>query len=104
MKPLVFTPPARDDLRTARRWYEAQRQGLGAAFELAIEATLTRIQRMPDAHAQVTHDERPAIRCALVRRFPYEIYYQTEEHRIVVMLVFHTAQDPSRVTARLRHN
>jgi len=104
MKPLFFTPSARNDLRDARRWYEAQRLGLGAAFDLAIEATLTRIQRMPAAHAMVGPHSLPAMRCAVVRRFPYEIYYQDEEARVVILLVFHTAQNPARAVARLRHH
>jgi len=104
MKPLFFTPSARNDLRDARRWYEAQRLGLGAAFDLAIEATLTRVQRMPAAHAIVEPRSLPAMRCAVVRRFPYEIYYLEEEARVVILLVFHTAQDPARAAARLRQH
>jgi plasmid stabilization system protein ParE len=34
------------------------------------------------------------VRCALVRRFPYAVYYRVEPERIVVIAVFHTKRDP----------
>jgi plasmid stabilization system protein ParE len=100
MRALVLTPEAFDDLRTARRWYEEQHAGLGAAFELAIEATLTRIQRMPTGFPEVA----PPLRRAIIRRYPYDVYYEFNDREIVVVLVFHTAQNPARLLQRLRKN
>jgi plasmid stabilization system protein ParE len=96
---LILTAEAFDDIRAAREWYEQRRAGLGTAFELALEATLSRLQRMPDAHPMVL----PPYRRALVRRFPYEVFYRAAED-IVVVLVLHTAQDPAGALARLRRH
>ena len=38
---------------------------------------------------------------ALVRRFPYAIFYEVEAHRIVVYAVFHCSQDPDKWKVRL---
>jgi len=46
---LILTPEAFEDIREARQWYEQRRHGLGAAFELALEAVLTQLQRRPQA-------------------------------------------------------
>jgi plasmid stabilization system protein ParE len=40
-------------------------------------------------------------RRALVRRFPYVIFYVVEAERIVVYAVFHCSQDPAKWKARL---
>jgi plasmid stabilization system protein ParE len=97
---LILTPEALDDLRAARQWYEQRRAGLGAAFELAIEATLTRVQRLPEGHPVVT----PPFRRANVRRFPYTVLYRVDPEAVVVALVFHTAQDPVQALSRLRQH
>jgi len=96
---LILTPEAFADIRAARRWYEERRKGLGTAFELALEATLSRLQRMPEAHPLVL----PPFRRAVIRRFPYEVFYRDADD-IVIVMVFHTAQDPARAIERLRQH
>jgi len=98
MRELILTPEAFDDLRAARRWYEERRRGLGAAFELAIEAALVRIQRSPESSPEVAAPFRRAV----VRRFPYDVFYEFDDRKVLVVLVFHTARDPETAIARLR--
>lgn len=97
MRELVLAPEAFDDLRAAYRWYEQRRVGLGAVFEQAVEAAFMRIARNPHCAPEVA---RPFRRIVL-RRFPYDVYYSFDERQVQVMLVFHTAQDPSGVLRRL---
>jgi plasmid stabilization system protein ParE len=40
------------------------------------------------------------LRRALVRRFPYAVFYEVEPERIVVYAVFHCSQDPDKWKAR----
>ena len=40
-------------------------------------------------------------RRALVRRFPFEVFYEFDDTRVIVHLVFHTSQDPAKWRARL---
>ena len=95
---LVFTRSAQGDLRQAIDWYDAQRPGLGAGFESAVEAVLERALHMPHSFPAVMDD----FRRAAVRRFPYDIYYRITERQLVVVLVFHTARDPQSAIARLQ--
>lgn len=87
---IVFRREAKAELDEARRWYDQRRAGLGADFFLCVEETLERILRHPDMCAVVFHN----VRQALVRRFPYAIYFLLEGERIVVVAVFHTSRNP----------
>ena len=40
-------------------------------------------------------------RRALNRRFPFEIFYELEDHNIVIYAVFHCSQDPGKWRKRL---
>ncbi len=40
-------------------------------------------------------------RCALLRRFPYAIYYRVKRDRIVVIAVFHSSRDPREWQSRV---
>jgi hypothetical protein len=69
--------PAEADIDTAFAWYESQREGLGLEFLTAVEATLALIQRSPDQFPRVHRD----VRRALVRRFPYAVFYLSTPQR-----------------------
>jgi plasmid stabilization system protein ParE len=78
-------------------WYEQQDLGLGLEFLRCVEATVVSIQRHPLMYPVMFGDYRRA----LVRRFPYVIFYLIEPERIVVHAVFHCSQDPDKWKARL---
>lgn len=100
MRELILTPQAFDDLRAARLWYEEQRSGLGAAFERSIEAAFMRVLRLPESFPEMTSPFRRAI----VKRFPYDVYYEFDARRVLIVLIFHSARDPKTVLARLRRH
>lgn len=87
---VVIRPEAEDDLAQAFVWYEEHRLGLGHRFLLSVEVTLTAIRENPEAFPQVHRD----IRRALVRRFPYGVFYVVEPSTVVVHAVFHASRDP----------
>ena len=92
-----FLPPARQDLADAFAWYERQSPGLGLEFLRSVEATVVSIQRHPQMYPIVLADYRRA----LVRRFPYVVFYEVEPERVVVYAVFHCSQDPKKWKTRL---
>ena len=98
MRQLIFALAAVDDAVAARRWYELQRDGLGAAFDIALEATLERLRRTPLAGKPTD----AGLRRISLRRFHYEVFYDRDADRVVVILVFHTARNPALALARLR--
>ncbi len=88
--PLIINPEAELDLAEARRWYEAERVGLGDELIEAVGKVLNRIQRAPRLYAKVFQE----LRLALVRRFPYAVLYRIDEDQITVVAVYHTHRDP----------
>jgi plasmid stabilization system protein ParE len=89
---LVIRPAAESELTEAYRWYEAQRQGLGLEFLFSVEAALAFILRTPELHPLV-HKQ---LRRALIRRFPFGIFYVVDEDAIHVLAVFHGKRNPKR--------
>lgn len=94
---LVFVPEVEDDLAEAYAWYEAQRPGLGEEFMTCVEAALRALTRHPAMHALV-HE---SYRRALLRRFPYSIFYEYAAGVITVFAVFHSSRDPNKWRLRL---
>ena len=72
MKPIIFHPDARAELRAAVAYYEQQRPGLGRDLQREVERTITRIQQHPQVFPQ--HNEAGLRKC-FVRRCPYTIFY-----------------------------
>lgn len=87
---LSIEPEAEAEILEAYWYYEDREQGLGTEFRRAVEACLDVITRHPRAYATV-HGE---VRRALVRRFPYSIFYLMEERQLVVIACFHASRDP----------
>ena len=90
MKRLRLTSEAEHDLDDAHLWYHRQAPRLAANFLAAVQASIASIQRHPEAYALVD----PTMRRALVRRFPYAIFYEVGVTEIVVYAAFHGARDP----------
>jgi plasmid stabilization system protein ParE len=82
-------PEARDDLRAAMAWYEEREAGLGGAFLTEAGAAFEQIAARPDSYARVHGD----ICRALMRRFPYAIYFLFEEGHVLMLAILHQRQD-----------
>jgi plasmid stabilization system protein ParE len=89
---LRFRPEVAADLRAARSWYDARRVGLGDEFMVAVDRLLARIDARPDEFPRVKADTRRA----LLRRFPYAIFFTVEKKDRVVLAVLHQAASPKR--------
>ena len=89
---LIFAPDVQVDIDEAYTWYEERRPGLGEEFLGCVEACLHTICRMPDLYAKVHENYRRA----LVRRFPFAIFYELTDGKVVVYSVFHTSQNPKK--------
>ncbi len=87
---IVIQPAAEAEITEAFRWYEDKSEGLGSEFMRALDATLSAIQRNPTSYA-VIHQ---SVRRAMLRRFPYGIFYLTESERIIVLACFHASRAP----------
>jgi toxin ParE1/3/4 len=85
-----FHSEAEEEFTEAVFWYNVQRKGLGDEFFLCIDEAIERIKRNPQMQPYV-HNQ---IRRAVVRRYPFAIFYETTELEIRILAVFHSRRDP----------
>ena len=89
---VVWMPEANEDLLEARAWYDNIRPELGKRFASAVETTIQAVAERP-LQFSVVHRGR---RRAGVRRFPYGVFFQVQEHRVVIIACFHGRRNPRR--------
>ncbi len=94
--PVVWLPEADADVKEARAWYDDVRPGLGEQFALAVDAAVEAVANNPRRFPVVYRNRRRAG----VRRFPYGIIFELQEHRIVVIACFHGRRNPTRWQSR----
>jgi plasmid stabilization system protein ParE len=93
---VLVRPAAAADIDDAFLWYERQRPGLGADFLRTVDSALAAIQSNPQLHAVIYRNTRRA----LLRRFPYGVYYRVYPDSIVIVACMHGRRDPKRWQAR----
>lgn len=93
----ALTPDAEADLDGAFGWYEEQVSGLGQAFLATFEEHLARIDKNPRQYQELYR----GVRRAVMRRFPYAIFYLIERADVVVLAVEHQARDPEHWKRRI---
>jgi toxin ParE1/3/4 len=97
MRPrFLVEPEAEAELEEAFAWYEERVAGLGSEFTRAVRALFATISRNPEQFPRVRQD----IRRALVRRFPYAVYYVAEAEQTSVIAIVHTRRHPRRWQSR----
>lgn len=94
---LCISSAAERDIEDARLWYERQRAGLGVDFVLSVDDAMARILVNPTSYPQIHRNYRRA----LVRRFPFGIFFRMEDTVIAVSAVFHTQRSPATWDSRL---
>ena len=94
---LFVRPVAEGDVREAAFWYEGRRGGLGAEFILELDALYERILQNPRQFPEIGEGARRA----LLRRFPYAIYFIAGEDTLVVIGVLHQHRRPEAWRDRL---
>jgi plasmid stabilization system protein ParE len=94
---LVIAPEVEFDIAEAYFWYERRRIGLGEEFLSSVDACMEGIRRHPEAYPLI-HE---TYRRALIRRFPYAVFYEYSESTATVYSVFHTSRDPEKWRERL---
>lgn len=83
MIPVGFRPAANQDLLEAATWYESQQPGLGIRFFEDLDRVLSRIEESRGQFPIVYRD----IRRALLRQFPFGIFFKTYEDQTVVIAI-----------------
>ena len=89
----VIHPDAGEDVAEARDYLERQVAGLGTDFYEAFLDAVTQIEAAPTRFPVA--DSARDLRRAHFRRFSYVIEYRIEPSRLHIIVVKHTARDPS---------
>ena len=94
---VIVRPLAEADVRDAAFRYESKRDGLGAAFTLELDALYERIAQNPAQFPEIGDGAQRA----LLRRFPYAVYFVDGEEAPVVIAVLHQHRSPETWRERL---
>jgi toxin ParE1/3/4 len=78
---LSIRKEAEADISEAFEYYESCRESLGADFILCIEESITRIENNPRQY-KIIHK---TVHRALVRKFPYGIYYVLDGEKLLFL-------------------
>lgn len=81
---------AEADVREAAFWCEGKREGLGAELTLELDALYERIAQNPRQFPVI---EEGTYR-ALLRRFPYAVYFVISDDVPVIIAVLHQHRTP----------
>jgi len=88
---VIFTQAARRELIEAQDWYEGEATGLGRRFRQVIDALIERMSDNPRQFPTVFKN----VRRALLRRFPYSLFFIVEDDALIVIACFNASRDPS---------
>jgi toxin ParE1/3/4 len=88
---VIFTQAARAELIEAQDWYDGEATGPGRRFRQAIHALVERMSDNPRQFPIVFKN----VRRALLRRFPYSLFFVVEGDDLTVIACFHASRDPS---------
>ena len=95
---LRLTSAAEADVREINAWYHELHPELARNFRDSLDAVLASIRRNPNAYPVVYGDFRRAV----MRRFPYCVFYVIEKTETVVLACTHGRRNPR--TWQSRHN
>lgn len=87
---LRVRPEAEIDAFEVALWYESERDGLGAEFLGAVREVFGHIERLPLRFPIVSD----GIRRAMLRRFPFGVFFVLDEECPTIIAVMHLHRDP----------
>jgi toxin ParE1/3/4 len=94
----IISAEAERDVAEAFAWYEERSTGLGDYFLDRLDACFTQIRQRPMMFEVVVEGYRRA----LLKRFPFAVFFELSDDRILIDAVFHCSQDPEKWRKRLR--
>lgn len=82
---VIVTPEAEQEMIEAFGWYEDRVTGLGHEFLLSIDSIFDAVSQSPLQFPIIYRN----IRRALMRRFPYEVFFVLQNNRTIILAVHH---------------
>lgn len=90
MKSHAFHPEAQVEFEAEIRFYETQRPGFGQRFSAAVMVAIDRAREFPDSGAS----ERDGVRKLLTAKFPFVVYDELLDDRVLIWAIMHSARKP----------
>jgi len=90
MRRLTIRRQAELDVSEATAWHEERRTGLGDEFLDELDSVLRRVIENPFQFPKVKN----TIRKALLRRFPYSVYFGVTRETLELIAVLHHRRNP----------
>jgi plasmid stabilization system protein ParE len=87
---VIVRPLAERDLLDAKAWYDLRRPGLGREFLDTFDELQARLEHTPLIYPVVYR----GVRRAVLRRFPYLVYFVVRGESVSVTACLHAARDP----------
>jgi plasmid stabilization system protein ParE len=97
MRSVVVQPEAAQETDDAFGWYEEKEPALGFRFLHDLETACAATARRPEIFQRV----RGGFRRALMRKFPFAVFFEFDEKLAVVHPVFHGSRNPVEWQSRL---
>ena len=95
---ISFHPSAIIDVNLSQNWYGQESKMAADKFSLSIMKSIKNLEKFPLSFPTYFAN----IRRAVVHGFPYNIYYQLENYKIIILAVAHTHRDPLYLTDTLK--
>jgi plasmid stabilization system protein ParE len=90
MRRLSILPQAELDVSDAAGWHEDRRTGLGDEFLDELDSVLRRFIKTPLQFPKIKYN----VRRALLRRFPYSVYFTVTGESVELLAVLHQHRAP----------
>lgn len=90
LRKVKFAEEASREFRESVEWYESKAKGLGLRFTDETDSTIEKIRLNPDMYMKVAGN----IRRIQMNKFPYSVFYATEDDTLVILRIFHNKRKP----------
>ena len=97
MTPVTFEPEVHEDLAGILEWYAALNPRLPEAFLLELRGLVSLIGDSPQMAPVVYR----GLRRAVLRRFPYCVYYSVSPESVRVVAILHGRRDSRSLQSRV---
>ena len=87
------------DIKDIINWYDAFSQNLTNRFLDEVWFAELRIATNPNAFRKISHSE---FRRASLKKFPYKIFFSTENKTVFVIAIIHTSRSNKYIKRRLK--
>jgi plasmid stabilization system protein ParE len=96
MPSIRYRPPVASDVEEIVAWYESRKEGLGLEFD-ELDHVLNRAANRPLQFPVVYK----SVRRALLRRFPYSVYFLIGRDGIEAVAILHQRRHPNEWRSRI---